>query len=705
MGKNIVLLSDGTGQRGGVGHESNVWRLYQALDHDDSRQLCCYDDGVGSQDYALFKAVGGAFGFGLKRNVCNLYAFLARHYETGDRIFLFGFSRGAFTVRLLAGMVASCGLLDTARCSSESDLWCKVQAAYCAYRRSYFAAGFADKFRRDYARSDHDQLSIRFVGVWDTVDAMGVPFDELRDAIDAVLRYSFRDHVLSARVEHGCHALALDEARKAFDPVMWDERLEVRRRIEQTWFAGVHSNVGGGYPKNQMALATLSWMIERASAYGLQVRTEAAHDIAAAADVHGRLYDSRRGLAAYYRYRPRDLESIRRDYTHGPLSLHASAMARVCRATDRYAPHNLCEMTLVHPGHGRLSVNDAWRRAMDHARSVCWLRAVMYFLLLLVTALMLIAPWFGEERLSASGFCGAVVEWPLKLIELLTPDLAAHWINGLRAHPCLTIGILVFLGFLVWGQKRLKTWHLNLSAAGWAALQSAHRPDVGDTLARADGSRLLKLAEVLRRSRALQFGRRFASGAFVRLMIWILMVPLRVGRAFNQWRCLRRTSLAGFDGTLRLHAGQRYELTFLTKDPQRSTGIWLQAGQAYDIRVERYAGWYADDLPATPDGLIGAADQQRAQRWLGVFLRRRDAPYFKLIAQIGGAARHQYVQVGQGCRVTPAVSGPLFLFVNDAVLPAVGSLGFLRDILYHNNRGIARISVQHVAGPAVAARP
>lgn len=696
MSKNIVLLSDGTGQRGGVGHESNVWRLYQALEHDDARQLRCYDDGVGSQDYAVLKAIGGAFGFGLKRKVCHLYAFLSRHYQPGDRIFLFGFSRGAFTVRLLAGLVAKCGLVDPARCGSERDFWHKVQAAYCAYRQSYFAAGFAAKFNHDYGRDDQSDVPIRFVGVWDTVDAMGVPFDELRDAIDAVLRYSFRDHVLSGRVEHGCHAVAIDEARKAFDPVMWDERLEVRRRIEQVWFAGVHSNVGGGYPKNQMGLVTLDWMVERAQAYGLLVRPDAVQSIRAGADVHGRLYDSRRGPAAYYRYRPRNLETIRRDYTHGPLHLHASALARVRQATDSYSPHNLCEMTLVQGGQGRLTVNDQWRNGMEHAKSVSWLRSVLYFLLLLTTALILVAPWFGEERLIASGACGAVVHWPLALIELLTPDMAQPWINGLRAHPCLATAVFVLLGFLIWAQKRLKKWHLDLTSAGWSAVHAAHRPGIGDTLARADRSRLLKLAGKLRASRGLGFARAFATGVFVRAMTWLLLLPLTVGRDYNQWRCLRGTTLAEFDGTLHLQPGERCELTFLTKDHHRSTGIFLQAGETYDIRVDALAGWYDDTLPATPDGLVDSEAARRAQRWAKPFLRVRKAPLFKLIAQIAGK-RQQLVQVGHGCRVTPQVSGALFFFVNDAVLPVFGSFGFLRDLLYYNNHGIACISVQHLA--------
>ncbi len=115
--RNLVVCSDGTGNRAGKARGTNVWKLYEALDRnsDGVEQMSFYDDGVGSADNIVSKVVGGAFGFGLARNVQQLYSWLARNYEPGDRIYLFGFSRGAFTVRCLAGMISSCGLLDPAR--------------------------------------------------------------------------------------------------------------------------------------------------------------------------------------------------------------------------------------------------------------------------------------------------------------------------------------------------------------------------------------------------------------------------------------------------------------------------------------------------------------------------------------------------------------------------------------------------------------
>ena len=111
--KNIVICSDGTGNRGGKTHGTNVWRIFNAVDryHPDIKQITYYDDGVGTDDILWLRLLGGAFGYGISRNIRQAYGFLAMNYEEGDRVFLFGFSRGAFTVRSLAGMICRCGLL------------------------------------------------------------------------------------------------------------------------------------------------------------------------------------------------------------------------------------------------------------------------------------------------------------------------------------------------------------------------------------------------------------------------------------------------------------------------------------------------------------------------------------------------------------------------------------------------------------------
>ncbi len=350
--KNIILCSDGTGNRGGKGQGTNVWRLFNAVDlnshkssPDNPRQISYYDDGVGSEDWKIFKIMGGAFGWGLSRNIRDLYQFLASNYNPGDSIFLFGFSRGAFTVRSLAGMITRCGIVKRENHNSAEEFSDKVREAFEAYRKCRRGHGdeHARQFKRDNSYGDE---KIACIGVWDTVDAIGVPFDEIRVALDWLFKNSFHSHDLSPNIEYGYHALAIDDQRKTFHPVMWDEKLSVENgrpkdTIEQVWFSGVHSNVGGGYPKKGMAYVTLDWMMRRVSQHGLTFEDDAQAAVAKAAKVGDKLYDSRSGLAAYYRYMPRDIEAITSACCAGPAKIHHSVFERIEQAPLGYGPGNL----------------------------------------------------------------------------------------------------------------------------------------------------------------------------------------------------------------------------------------------------------------------------------------------------------------------------------------------------------------------------
>lgn len=279
MATNIVLLSDGTGNSSASPFKTNVWRLYQAIDimppADDTlpRQIVYYDNGVGTENFKPLAALGGALGIGVWQNVKDLYAFVCRNFQPGDQIYGFGFSRGAFTTRLLMGLIGKCGILKTI---SEADLTHCVQMAYEAYRRDflirasrrrkmiyhhilreprYDTENGRKKTTIDLGINDCQQLfpDIRFVGVWDTVDAYGMPVDELKIAIDEwVWPMSFADRDPSDRLQTIRHALSLDDARPTFRPVLWNEVLEDRpypgkemarrvlspQRIQQVWFAG-----------------------------------------------------------------------------------------------------------------------------------------------------------------------------------------------------------------------------------------------------------------------------------------------------------------------------------------------------------------------------------------------------------------------------------------------------------------------------------
>lgn len=377
--RNIVLCSDGTGNSGGKARGTNVWELFNSVRrHPDAdgklpepRQTAYYDDGVGTQKFILFKALGGALGVGYSRNIRQLYKALVLAYEPGDSIYLFGFSRGAYTVRCLAGLILKCGILNRHEFKSSQEMDRAILQLFRFYRHSYksLAGAIIRLFRPKEAETYwahrksghiHDidaqgevTTRIHFIGVWDTVDAVGLPSDKLSDLLNLLVRFRFRDYKLHANVDKACHAVAIDDERRTFWPVMWNEKGEKGDRIEQVWFAGVHTNVGGGYPKNQLALVTLDWMMEKAKDAGLQLYSSVRDQVRAAANVHGKLYDSRAGLSAYYRYHPRDFAQILNDpdagVENGVPQVHFSAVRRAARATGDYAPANLPDaITVVH---------------------------------------------------------------------------------------------------------------------------------------------------------------------------------------------------------------------------------------------------------------------------------------------------------------------------------------------------------------------
>lgn len=358
MPKNIVICSDGTGNTAIKGRGTNVFKLYEAVDLSGGGQIAFYDDGVGTESFKPLRLLGGAFGWGLSRNVRKLYAALVRVYEPGDRIFLFGFSRGAFTVRTLAGFIVNCGILrQTPALASDQNL---RKAVFLAYRYQYRALyrsllddwlvnpiglpGLSERFLSwcwGVRRGEAHPGEVHFIGVWDTVDAVGFPWDWLSDFVNCVIyRFKFSDHRrLSRRVTKACHALSIDDERHTFHPLLWKEE-GTDGRVEQVWFAGVHSNVGGGYPKQGMSLVALDWMIQRARAAGLGVVSHDEDLYYAHRNVHDKLYNSRAGLATYYHYRPRDIAG----FYGGPEArpkVHVSALERIAQGTGGYAPGNL----------------------------------------------------------------------------------------------------------------------------------------------------------------------------------------------------------------------------------------------------------------------------------------------------------------------------------------------------------------------------
>ena len=199
----------------------------------------------------------------------------------------------------------------------------------------------------------HQNVEVEFVGVWDTVSAIGMPVDELRENI-FFAHHAFVDNLLNPQVKHACHALAIDEARHTFKPVLWDQSKEDdQKRIEQVWFAGVHTNVGGGYEKDQLAMISLEWMMCKASEHGLRFREPAVQYISDKANLLGKLYNSRAGIQSLYRYKPRDISELMTEaygietLDSSRIKIHDSVYQRISNSSAEYSPPNLPKKTQV----------------------------------------------------------------------------------------------------------------------------------------------------------------------------------------------------------------------------------------------------------------------------------------------------------------------------------------------------------------------
>jgi len=357
MSKNIIVCSDGTGNTAIKGRDTNVFKMFESVDLNSHRfhperapQVAIYDDGVGTESFKPLKILGGAAGVGLSRNVRQLYRELCRVYDPGDRIFLFGFSRGAFTIRSLGGLIDACGIIDVSRQRGSDELGSAVEEAYQAYRDCYrtdlmkLFRGEPDRaaakaFRQ---RHCHGGEKIWFVGVWDTVDAVGLPL-HIADVVNkGIYQFKFPNLVPSRCVQHAYHALAIDDERQSFHPLMWDQSVlpAPGQVVEQVWFAGVHSNVGGGYPKQGMSLVALDWLMHKAEAAGLRFVADDRQGYRDHANVDDKLYDSRSGLGTFYRWLPRPIAQMCRNSGVQP-KIHLSVLERIAHGTDDYRPGNL----------------------------------------------------------------------------------------------------------------------------------------------------------------------------------------------------------------------------------------------------------------------------------------------------------------------------------------------------------------------------
>ncbi|HEY0329889.1 MAG TPA: DUF2235 domain-containing protein [Rhodopseudomonas sp.] len=512
MAKKIVLLSDGTGNAAGKVWRTNVWRLFQALELKGSDQIAIYDDGVGTSSFKPFAILGGVFGWGLKRNVINLYKFLCRNYQSGDQIFAFGFSRGAFTIRVVVGLVLNQGLVHFA---NEAELDKKARAAFRAYRHNKYpiwnlqypfrlAQIILDK--RFYKSCETPISSIEFVGVWDTVAAYGLPIDEMTRGVSEWLwplelpNKNFNTNIKKAR-----HALAIDDERATFHPVLWDEtpsntqpsgvsRPTDKEQLLQVWFAGVHSNVGGGYPDDSLANIALAWMMAEAKDAGLQFKDmpdaepDALLSTDSAKDKDGRLYDSRSGLGGYYRYSPRKMADFyaampkHENWAPKP-KIHEAVFGRIKVGAHFYAPIVLPAdyevvtstdvlvspkppppiapiLTNVEPNSAALAEGKdsgtLRHGAQEEVWDYVWRKRAIYFLTVFATGYLLLYPLFRDSYPFQE--LRTPFRWAsdtIRLVGTVLPGLASRWIDAYARDPAWFLVWALLVAFLTWVSAKL----------------------------------------------------------------------------------------------------------------------------------------------------------------------------------------------------------------------------------------------------------
>ena len=293
--KRLILCCDGTWNKAdqedkGIPCPTNVVKIsYRIAKRDgDIPQIIYYDQGVGSGNI-LDRLSGGAFGQGLEDNIHDAYRFLIANYEYGDELYLFGFSRGAFTARSIAGMIRKCGVLGREFVQHYRDAITLYRSEHCPTDPA------AIKFRQDYSVGGGGDIKIKFIGVWDTVGALGIPLRGLRWLTRD--QYQFHDTELSGAVEYAYHALAIDERRTPFEPTLWMYVPKSWQTIEQKWFCGVHSDIGGGYPEHGLSDISLDWMIGRAQGVGLKFDSDAMLAHALKPDPRMQLHNSKTGLS------------------------------------------------------------------------------------------------------------------------------------------------------------------------------------------------------------------------------------------------------------------------------------------------------------------------------------------------------------------------------------------------------------------------
>ena len=798
--KTIVLFSDGTGNSSAKLFKTNVWRLYEALDlapperDSDRLQVAYYDNGVGTSNFRPLRLLGGIFGFGLKAGVLRLYRYLCRNYRAGDTIYVFGFSRGAFTIRLLVGLIASQGLV---RCDDDGDLHIQAKAAYRELCRNVWPnkrpardlVGDLRKIRdklvawkrrafdqRSYASVERCHPDIQFVGVWDTVAAYGGPFAEITRGIDDwVWPLTMPNYALSTKVLRAAHALALDDERDAFMPLLWDEVREaelvregeivwedadrgpVRQRrhpaegrLNQVWFSGVHSDVGGGYPDESLSFVSLLWMMDEATRdtpkpERLRFIRPIVERAEKFANPYGPIHDSRAGFGAYYRYQPRKIAAWQQPVDHRTFALrdpespgrdaewkrcpdrglltdvkvHESVIARIVSGTDRYAPIAIPDRFTVartasngfaqpyFPPATQIPTGDpaaqARRAALtESAWDRVWSRRKIYYLTVLLSLALLVFPLLAGpnplDDLCSDDRCFAAR--PIRWIGEFLPSALSPWASSFARHPIIFFALVVVIGMLLARGKALEGSVHDRSWRLWNEARSVEPSADQLALGRLHRIRTSRLYQ-----NSLHRLRWTVLPLITGMLTWVLLVML-AGAVVTQLYLIIDETRAGACARP-VPAKPGGAVLMRTSDLCTNLAASVEMEKTYLLTVQVDEPWKDfgptgrkgyEAQPDTPPDLPLRVDipgqpfrRVISARWFEPALRIRwDGRVFRRGVHIFRPTLKPIPEMPHcyGAEFKAKRDGELDIFVNDARLP------FDRGLFYKRNQGTALVSVK-----------
>ena len=779
--KKIVLFSDGTGNSAASPHKTNVWRAYQALDKSGtSGQIAYYDNGVGTSSFKPTTILGLAFGWGLARNVKEIYRFLCRTYNPGDEIYCFGFSRGAFTIRVVTALICNQGIVNRNEVADEQDFNRRISTAYHRYRQDSFTPSFLSFFLRPlrdailnrwytiksykpykpeqnirYRDEEGDPPLVKFVGVWDTVDAYGGPIDELTRAWDKVIwPLTAKDRDLSPRVGRACHALALDEQRESFEPMVWNEdgaalteRLD-QERISQVWFPGVHANVGGGYPDDKLANISLNWILDEAEKNdGLTFFDHERRRYAAQSDAVGPLYDSRAGLGMFYRYAPRRLgricheqkpglsnwlkgkfsrpDAVKNEVNIETPKLHQSIFDRIQQGGDAYAPINVpVRYGLVdhkglvidsgNPGSHAPAMPESETKAQErrgrqsYVWNKVWGRKMVYFVTLALLLWFLIYPYFpafegdGEKEdliaflETVFGTFSYVIQGIPELVGKL-PGLGAveAWTGKYAQFPFVFASFAVLIGALLLLSVRIHAQIKYEMRRNWYHVSGRGIPPSDNV----SGFRKTLAAFLENPNYEFKIARtiRIAVESLAVIFFFVLLVAV----------CSRVVYVTA-DGAGLLCQDEPHvadaelgkEFKFDPSQACFNTGIPLQKGEVYEIAFGISSDWSDASIEADVRGWTSAPWYMHL---LTPFRRSLLVDWYQPIARVDNRLfdRHPLRISDSDILEAETVerllvkfearrSGSLYLYLNDGVFFSPGVI----LSIYENNRGYACAKVR-----------